>query len=164
MGKHDAFSQSDKERIVDHVCDQIASYKRSLFRVLAEDDAMCGYSTFQRWMAESESFERQVARAREAALEALIDEMVDISKDPSLDHNTKRVQLIAIEKSAQMLAPRRFGQKLDVTSDGKALPAPIAIRSDRIEALLALAAQRKLAPPGELIDVTPEPSLDDLMS
>lgn len=167
MGHHDAYSKEDKQRIVDHVCDQLMGERRSVFRTLAEDEGMCGRATFARWLRDDETLAIQVAHAREVLLEAYIEEMIEIADNDQLDHNSRRVRLLAREKAALMLAPRRFAiQRMDLTSGGKALPASdTPARVDRIEALLALAASRaqaRIAAP-DVIDIEPEPPIDDVM-
>jgi hypothetical protein len=46
-------------------------------------------------------------------------------------------------KMAQMLSPKKYGNKLDLTSGGEKLPAPAAGES-KVEALLALGVHRVL--------------------
>lgn len=155
------YTFDEKQAIVDHVCTELAN-KRTQTKVLREDEGMPVPSTFFAWLASSEVWQSQVARAREAGIEAHIEDMIDIADNatddvyideqgkPRLDGvSTQRakVMIYAREKAAQLLAPRRFGQKLDVTSDGKALPAPqvntLVVASDKVDSLIALAASRK---------------------
>lgn len=173
MGRHDAFSQDEKEAAVEYVCEKIALEKRSVLNILQKDEPeglrLPSYPSWSRWMDESETFAMRLARAREAAFEALIEEMVEIA-DGDGDHNDKRVRIIAREKVATMILPRRFGmQRMDITSGGKELPAAeVPARLDRIEALIALAAARARGhalPAPEPIDITPEaPDISDVMS
>ena len=164
MGDKPQHTPEERQAIVDHVCDEIVTKKRSLFKVLAEDAKLPSYSLFTKWQSQNEEIREQIARAREAALEALIEDMIDISQSDAFDHNEKRVRLIAIEKAAMLLAPRRFNtQRSDITSGGKPLPAPTAQPFERIEAILALFAHRRRIGQARTIELEAEPELDDLM-
>lgn len=136
-------SPQQRQEIVDHICDEMVAHKRSLFKVLELDEKLPSYSLVMKWQRLDEGLRDQIAQAREAALEALIEGMVEISQANNIDHNEKRVRLIAIEKTAQMLLPRRFNMKhADLTSGGEKLSiAPMAGR-DRLDALVALALAR----------------------
>jgi hypothetical protein len=161
-----AFSQQDKQEWTDRICDEMVEKRWSLSRVLREGKGYPSYSSVQRWRHESEAIETQLARARSDTLEALIEEMIETAANEKLDHNSRRVRIIAIEKAAMMLAPRKFGAKLDITSGGEKLPASNAHeRIDRIEGLLVLAARRARAQiEAPMIDVTPEEDDFDPMS
>jgi hypothetical protein len=122
------------------------------------------------------------ARAREAQITGLLEESIALAEkatddayivtDPrtgrkyaKLDgKSVKRTQLIieTRERFAKMMLPERFAQqRMDVTSGGKALPAPVQVNDNRIQALLQLAAHRamQLAEP-VLIDAKPVDPMD----
>jgi hypothetical protein len=144
------YSPKERERIEQHILSQIA-LGRTLSKIIDEDRKEHGLphiSTWISWQVESEELHEKVARAREHGAERLVEEMVTISDDKAGDPDaqSRRVRIYAREKAAAMLAPRRFGQKLDVTSDGKALPAAnVTINDNRIQSLLSLVDQRRLA-------------------
>ena len=178
------FTPEDRTRIVSYICDEIATKRRSLASICEEPD-MPSYSLVAKWRRENEEVREAIARAREDALEAMIEEIVEISDERNGDVyigtdakgnqvakvdgdviQRAKLRVYARERAAALLAPRLFGNKLDVTSGGEKLPAPQATISDRIDAILALAIHRRMgtALPGpEPIDITPEPELDDLM-
>lgn len=185
VGRPETFSHEDRMRIVAHACEQIACYRRSLTRICEEDEGMCSYASIKRWQRESEEIATLIADARDDALEAMVEEIVEISDqrngDVYIEHDKDgkpyakidgdaiqraKLRVYAREKAAALLAPRRFGAKLDLTSGGEKLPASgTAERVDRIEALMLLAAkraQRQLEAP--LIDITPEEDDFDPMS
>ena len=158
-GRPFTYLDEDKARICAHVCDELAK-GRSLSTICGEDREACSYSRFMTWQRESEDLQHAIAQAREAGATKLLEEIIAIGDDKSEDANSRKVRIYAREKYAAMIAPRRFGQRLDVTTDGKALPSPIAVNHDKVDALLALAMHRRLAAPivdGETID------LDDVM-
>lgn len=96
----------------------------------------------------------RVERAREQAAEAYVDEIVEIADGrddaPSIDPQIRKLRVYAREKAAAMIAPRRYGQKVDITSGGEKLPAPapmVAVQDNRIQTLIHIAAQRKAMGP-----------------
>ena len=168
------YSEDQRERIVDHVCAEITK-KRFVSSILAEDEGMPSSPTFYGWLGENEEWSNKVARAREFGMEAHVEDMIAIADNATddvyieYDKNDNpvakidgsaiqraKVQIYAREKAAQMLSPKRFGAKLDLTSGGKELPAPVnntLIQDNRVQSLLAIAADRKAR--GEI------PSLED---
>jgi transposase-like protein len=143
------YSPEERDRIVEHICEQVAN-KRPLYKVLAEDEGLCSQATFTRWQRDfPEEVKAKVVHARELAFEAHIEDMISIADgtddSPSLDPQVRKVRIYAREKAAAMIAPRRFGAKVDVTSGGEALPPPaplVAVQDNRVQTLIHIAAQR----------------------
>lgn len=100
-----------------------------------------------RWLADptNDNFRQQYARACEERSEAFIEEILDIADDghndwmetyyPNGDAKGWEENGEAIQRSklrvearkwyASKMKPKKYGDKIDVTSDGKALPTPI---------------------------------------
>ncbi len=138
-------SEEDRERIIAHVLVELAA-GRAVSRILREDADMCPKSTFWNWCFNDEDLMGKVARAREFGVEAVLDDAIDIADDKTHDTvkdeqgndrpNTEwitrsRLRVDTRHKYAQMIAPRKYGPKLDVTSDGKALNLPAEIEAAR---------------------------------
>lgn len=157
------YSQEQRDAVIEHVIDEITK-GRSLTTACQTSDPVVSYSQWMRWQLADEDLRERIARAREAGATKLLEEVIEIADAKDEDSNSRRVRIYAREKYAAMIAPQRFGQKVDITSGGKALPQPVQASTDRIDALLALAMQRRqLDAPTAMIDVTPSPSLDDVM-
>lgn len=135
----------DRNEVLPRIYQGVAS-GRSLYKVIHEDDGMPDYVTFWRWHMEDEEIRNNLARARENGVERLMDECVDIADTPQEGVETeedadgevvkaKRADMIAhrrlrIEtrlKYAQMIAPRKYGAKVDLTTDGRAIDLAAAI-------------------------------------
>lgn len=151
----------DKVKVIEHVLEQLAN-GRALSSICEDDAAACSYGQWFRWQLADEELREAVAHAREAGATKLLEEIITISDDKTEDAHSRRVRIHARERYAAMLSPQRFGQKVDVTSGGKALPAPVAADRGKIDALLALALARRS---GEqpMIDVTPSVQLLDIL-
>jgi hypothetical protein len=148
-----------------HVLAEVAT-GRSVSRILAEDDGMPAPSQFWRWGFQDEDYQIKLTRAREFGVEVLLDEIEDIADDSSsdvyidyvgkgddrnpvakVDGDVIRRASLRIEtriKKAQMLAPRRYGPRVDVTSGGEKLE-PGQVNDNRLQAIVGVVAQRKAA-------------------
>lgn len=132
LGRPTKFTQE----LADAVCEQIAQGKS--MRTVCAPDEMPAIATLFRWLREHESFREQYARATEERSEAFAEETIDIaddslslaqeSDDPKRANALVQAQRVRIDTRKWLMAkmkPKKYGDKLDLTSDGKALPTPI---------------------------------------
>lgn len=102
------------------------------------------------WREEVEGFGEQFARAREVGFDAIAEECIDIAEDgsndwmkrngqdgdPGYNFNGEHVQRskLRIETRLKLLAkwsPKRYGEKLDVTTDGEKIQSGTIILTDK---------------------------------
>lgn len=151
-----------KKDVVERICASVAA-GTSVTRSMQMLDGMPHPNTFWRWMMVDDWIGEKVARAREAGVEALLEMAMDIANTPKEGVETeeiaandaeieeggtiikvkrsdmiahRRLQIDTIHKRAQMIAPRKYGAKLDLTSDGEkigALAAAISAGNRRVE-------------------------------
>jgi hypothetical protein len=101
--------------------------------------------TIYNWLASPNlvPFFKQYARAKDTQAELMFDELLEIADDGSNDLmtiekgdksyevenkevvNRSRLRVDTRKWYLSKVLPKKFGDKLDVTSDGKALPTPI---------------------------------------
>ena len=159
------YNDDDKQRIADHVIEQCAT-GRALSRVLKDDDGMCTVPTFLEWCENDSALLNKVTRAREHGVEVLLDETLEIADETNADayietaaDGTQRAKIDgeAIQRSklrvltrqqyASMIAPRKYGNRLDLTSGGEKLEAPqvnqVTLVDARVQSLIAIAMQRR---------------------
>lgn len=164
------------------ICSEIASTSRSLQALCAENDHWPALSTIFNWLNLHEDFQEQYARAKELQADLLAEEMLEISDDDNGDAyieygdsgpvakldgqsvQRSRLRVDTRKWLAGKMRPKKYGDKLDLTSGGDKLPAPapaiqINVAETRVQAFLGIAMQRKEL--GVLLD---EPTIDDLMS
>jgi len=139
------YSEKEKDAIIAHVLTEVAC-GRAVRRIIAEDEGMPAQSQFWKWHFESETVQEQLARARQSGIEARMDEAAAIAEQPMLgeivtiegEKRTVRTEdmlghrkllVETIHKQAQMLKPKTYGPKLDLTTDGKALGLSDAMRA-----------------------------------
>lgn len=117
-----AYSESQRAAILQRIYDEVAQGK-SVGRLLkgTKRKDLCSLAQFWIWHWQDDEVQVQLARAREAGVEVRMDEIVHIADDKTLDPADRRIRIYAREKAAAMLKPRKYGAKLDVTSDGEAV-------------------------------------------
>lgn len=113
MGRPPVYELTDEMSV--RICGRIAE-GRSL-RSICGDDDVPSMSVVLRWLNESADFRRLYAQAREAQADALVDEMLDIADDKTLDAQDRRVRLDARKWLAGKLRPRKYGEKVLIGED-----------------------------------------------
>lgn len=121
------------------ICSMLAEVG-SLRRVCREEWAPYDY-TVRRWVVENDEFAIAYARAKEAGIDALVEEALDIADDGTNDfqptvgkdgeRGPDRLDVDHVSRSklrvgyrqwlAERMAPKRYGLKQDITSGGKPL-------------------------------------------
>lgn len=123
------------EEIADKICELISTTSRGLNDICKE--LKVHPVTVYRWVEDIEAFRNKYTRAREAQADLLADEIISIADDGSRDTKTikKGGELIEVEDTewtnrsklrvearkwiASKLKPKKYGDKLDMTSDGE---------------------------------------------
>jgi len=104
------------------ICLEIAEGK-SLRNICLADD-MPNADTIRVWLALDAEFSAQYARAREEQADYYADEIIEIA-DTAEDANLARLRIDARKWKASKLRPKKYGEKLDLTSeDGSMSPKP----------------------------------------
>lgn len=89
-------------------------------RSIARDESMPAQSTIFDWALNHETFSVQYDKAKDVGMEVRAEEIEEIAETME---DLQRAKLVTDVKKWNMskLKPKRFGDKMDVTSDGKAL-------------------------------------------
>lgn len=124
----------------DEICALLAE-GRSL-RSICELNGMPALRTVFYWLRTDEDFLHQYARAKEESADALIDEMVDIAdqaeaivrkgaeKKSGAYAQTQKLRIDTRKWIASKLKPKKYGDKLDLTSGGKAIKGNTIVFED----------------------------------
>lgn len=149
----------ERQRILEHVLTQV-SCGRSVSEILAEDADMPDQATFWRWHFDDYADLRgKLASARENGVEARMEEAVKVARSPMIGEivtekpilvegkplegvTTREVKtedmlghrkllVDTLIKSAQMLKPKTYGPKLDLTSGGEKIGLSAEIEASR---------------------------------
>lgn len=116
-------------------------------------------TTFWNWCISDDDLSNKVVRARENGVEAIMDETLEIADDKAQDTvkdesgaerpNTEwisrsRLRVETRHKYAQMIAPRKYGAKLDLTSGGEPIrPMDDTEKLTRLASIFAKAEARE---------------------
>jgi len=159
--------------IAEEICYRIATSAKSLKRICDEEEGFPNHRTVLRWAAENEEFCHLYARAREMQGDYLAFECLEIADDDSLDIGFKETkdgevkQFIdheAIARSrlkvdhrkwlASKLAPRKYGDKLEIAAGGTASGNPLAdlIRELQQDATPLISVSKRF----RVIEIPPE--------
>ena len=136
------------------ICERIADGAK-----LADAAKACGVTrpAIVAWVSRYDEFARMYAAARQAKADAMADDIVPLA-DSAMGETAANVQAIkgmvdARKWAASKLHPNAYGDKLDVTSAGKALATPVHQVDARVQSIIMMAAERmRLATGVELSD------------
>lgn len=142
VGRPSTYTQD----LADKICHELALGKS--MRTVCKPDDMPDMSTVFRWIRTNEEFCKQYARAKEESADALFEETIDIADDSTNDYmerqigettvtvvnqeNIQRSRLRVDTRKWMMskMKPKKYGEKMDVTSDGKAIKGNTIVFSD----------------------------------
>jgi hypothetical protein len=98
------------------ICDRIA--KGESLKAICGDAKMPSETTVRNWLKDNAEFVRQYACAREAQADFYADEIVTIA-DEATDANIARVRIDARKWKASKLAPKKYGDRLELEHSGE---------------------------------------------
>lgn len=137
MGRPTDYSQE----LVDSICGELC-LGRSL-RSVCDDEGMPTVKTVFNWLRVHEEFLQQYAKAKEESSDAMAEDLlhiadtpvmgeiktikpdgsVEIKQDEMLGH--RRLQVDTRKWLMSKMKPKKYGEKIDHTTNGKDLPTPI---------------------------------------
>ena len=96
---------------------------RTLYKITQDDD-MPNRDTIYRWLNENKDFSDNYARACKIRREERFEKMEEI---PDIEDDVQRARLKVDVLKWQLAKeePRKYGDKIDMTTNGKDLPTPI---------------------------------------
>jgi len=141
------------EKLIDKICEELSTSHKSIRKCCEENDT--SYEGFRLWTTEGKSEFKPYAlaryvRAKEDQIAYLADEILRLSYDMqalirdgvTYGENVNaavsalRIQIDSIKWILSKLVPKKYGDKVDITTDGEQLNGGI-----KDETLLALAAK-----------------------
>ena len=123
------------------VCEAISKSNRGLVSICAQE-GMPGRATVHEWVLKYKDFADKYARAREDQAEFLAEEILSIADDGTNDTtqnergsdienkewtNRSKLRVEARKWIASKLKPKKYGDKLDLTTDGDKIQTPVII-------------------------------------
>jgi hypothetical protein len=131
----------------DAVCEALIVSELGLYSLLASRPDLPAWSTVKRWMSEVASFNEAIMRARDLRLERLGEGLDELAKEARSVTSAHEVQAVKIQVDTRKwllskLKPEVYGDRLDVTSRGAALPMPSHHVDARVQSIVMMAAER----------------------
>jgi len=127
--------------LADEICEGITL--GNSIRTVTKPEHMPAISTFYKWLRLHDEFAKQYARACEERTEAMSEDILDIADDGGNDwmevhkgdYEGWQLNGEALQRSRlrvdtrkwlmSKMKPKKYGDKLDMTTNGKDLPTPI---------------------------------------
>jgi hypothetical protein len=137
-----AYSDKERDIIFENVLTQISEEGLALRNILMQN-GMPSSQTFYKWL-EDQNKSKQYARATEIRAEKLFDEIIDIADETSNDTytdetgkeytnheviNRSRLKIDARKWVLSKLNPKKYGDKIDHTTDGEKITNIISLGS-----------------------------------
>lgn len=136
------------KQLADEICLKIATSNQGLATICS--DLKISVSTVFEWLADKSKpeFSEQYARAREAQADFLADEIIELAdtyRKTEIEYhstegssttiqdnvNRSKLQIDARKWKASKLAPKKYGDKVDITTAGEKLPQTIIKWGDK---------------------------------
>ncbi len=106
------------QELADRICERLALGES--MRTVCREEGMPVMSTIFKWLRENELFSEQYARAKQESADAMSEELLEIADNPSNeDVNRDRLRVDARKWLMAKMKPKKYGDKMDVTTDGK---------------------------------------------
>jgi hypothetical protein len=128
--------------LADEICMQIATQEKGLHAICRNNENFPHPATVLRWLGEHEEFRDKYQYAREMQSDLMAESILDIAdhtKDDTLYDddgnpyenkewvNRSKLRVDARKWFASKLAPKKYGDKVDVTSGGEKIKAPVIV-------------------------------------
>ena len=127
------------EEIAETICYLIATSSKGLNTICREAENLPSASTVYKWLSEQKEFSERYARAREMQADLMADEILEISDDTSKDTyytdsgahansewiSRSRLRVDSRKWLMSKLSPKKYGDKLDLTSKDEKLTIKI---------------------------------------
>jgi hypothetical protein len=124
--------------LADEICSLLAQGKS--VRTVCKAEDMPSMQTVFTWLRTRPEFLEQYTRAKVESADAMAEEVLDIADDDTYDNledrdgglrpnpvkvNRDRLRIETRKWLMAKMKPKKYGDKVDLTSDGKELPTPI---------------------------------------
>jgi len=130
--------------IAEEICLTIASTTLGLKTICERTKRYPSLEVIVKWLNSNDTFNIMYARSKELQAEMMGEELLDIADSDELDAHDKRVRVDTRKWLMSKMKPRKYGDKLDVTSGGEPLPPPSPLHIDaRVQTIMLAAARRR---------------------
>lgn len=122
------------EELATLICERLV--KGESLNKICQDDDIPEIGTIFRWLSEKQDFNDKYVRAKQEQSDTFqekIHEVADEVLKGKYDPNAARVAIDAYKWTASKLKPKKYGDKVDVTSGGEKIKGNTIIFSEQTE-------------------------------
>lgn len=123
------------QELATNICERIVLGES--LRSICREESMPAISSVMKWIHEHSEFSEQYKIAKENQADTLTDDMEDIARDPTIDTQRARLIIDTRKWTASKLKPKKYGDKLDMTSDGKSMAPAEQLTDEQLNAKIA---------------------------
>lgn len=142
MAKKNGRPSKYTKELADAICERLAMGES--MRTVCIEETMPAMSTIFKWLRENDQFSEQYARAKQESADAMAEEILDIADNGTNDWETielengyekevinhevlarSRLRVDTRKWLMSKMKPKKYGDKIDMTTNGKELPTPI---------------------------------------
>ncbi len=116
------------EELADRICERI-SIGESLKKI-TDEDAMPSRVSVHAWLIKYPGFLNKYEAARDMQADVYADEMDDIAHDSTIDTQRARLIIDTRKWTSSKLKPKKYGDKLDMTSGGEKIETNTIVFTD----------------------------------
>lgn len=116
------------EALADTICERI-SIGESL-KHITDEDGMPSRVSVHAWLIKYPAFLNKYEAARDMQADVYADEMDDIAHDPTIDTQRARLIIDTRKWTSSKLKPKKYGDKLDMTSGGEKIETNTIVFTD----------------------------------
>lgn len=144
------------QEITDRICELLADGQS--MRTVCKQEDMPAMSTVFKWLREHEEFSEQYAIAKEESADAMAEDLLEIADTPVMGEvktikpdglievkqddmlGHRRLQVDTRKWLMAKMKPKKYGDKLDMTSDGEKLG--VTLSAEQADQLIRARAER----------------------
>jgi hypothetical protein len=140
MGRPSSYS----DEIAEAICERLASGES--LRSICRDNDMPGRQTVLDWLEADAGFRARYARAREHQADYLDEKMQEVADEATAANvHVARLRVATMQWRASKLAPKRYGDKLDLNHSGTVQ----SLTDEQLDAKLSLLMAKYAQSDGE---------------
>ena len=127
------------------ICEAVAVSTMGLRRLCEARPDLPPWQTIMGWRCRYPQFQEQYARAKELQVELMAEDILELADDPSTASGDVQRSKLGVETRKWLMSkllPRKYGERIDVTSKGEALAAPSHQVDARVQSIVMQAAMR----------------------
>lgn len=143
-------------KLADTICQRLAEGES--MRSISRDKDMPAMSTMFKWLRENDIFSEQYAKAKQESADAMAEDILDIADTPVIGEiktirpdgsieikqdemlGHRRLQIDTRKWLMSKMKPKKYGEKLDMTSDGEKIGATLS--AEQLDQLIRARAGR----------------------